>query len=203
MPQLYWRDDHPAANFTTLAYWWSDFSFGRAIYLGLAPYRIDKNSEHKLWRKPKHFLKQIELLRQIEGIYGFGYFSSKHFFREDFKRLNKKLQNKLCPTPAIVPPMPWIDKQAPLPPVNLTLNGTTLYWTASEASNEFDKARFYVVYFFPKKQLKQVKDERYIIYSTGDSKYTFDKLPSGGVIRVTSLDRLNNESPLSDPIVLP
>jgi uncharacterized lipoprotein YddW (UPF0748 family) len=203
MPQLYWRDDHPAANFTTLAYWWSDFSYGRSIYLGLAPYRIDKKSEHKLWRKPKHFLNQIELLRKIEGIDGFGYFSSKHFFRDDFGRLNKKLQNKLCATPAIVPAMPWIDKQAPLPPVNLTLNGTTLTWNANEAFNEFDKARFFVVYYFPKNQTKQVKDGRYIIYSTGELKYTFDKLPSGGVIRVSSLDRLNNESPLSDPIVLP
>ena len=95
MPQLYWRESHPAVGFSTLAYWWNDFGFGRHIYVGLAPYRLDRRSDHRQWRKEKYLLNQIELIRQLEGLHGFGYFSSKHFFRDDLARLNRKLQKKL------------------------------------------------------------------------------------------------------------
>ena len=73
MPQLYWRDNHPAADFSSLAYWWSDFAYGRSMYFGLAPYRINKKSEYKLWKKNKYFLEQIDLLRSLDNINGWFY----------------------------------------------------------------------------------------------------------------------------------
>lgn len=202
MPQLYWRINHPQADFTTLAYWWSDFTYGRSMYLGLAPYRIDKKSDYKEWRKSKYFIKQIETLRNIDGIDGFGYFSCRHFYRNDFKSINRKLVKNVTPFPAIIPPMPWIDNNAPLPPQQLSLLGNKLTWSKPASVDSWDEARFYVLYYFPKNQNKPIKDARFIIGTTGENEFSFSKLPKGGKIAVSALDRLNNESQLSSLIEL-
>ncbi|MCP4311860.1 MAG: family 10 glycosylhydrolase [Bacteroidetes bacterium] len=202
MPQIYWRDDHPVAGFSTLAYWWNDQSFGRSVYVGLAPYRISKKSDYKMWRKDKYLLEQIELLRELEGVHGFGYFSSKHFFRSDLARLNKKIRKDYCPRPALVPGMPWIDSNAPEAPFNLTRDGESLRWDVNETLNEMDRSRFYVLYRYEQAENSKLKRAENMILVTGESFADFSEGIKSGVYRVTSLDRLSNESQLSNPLII-
>lgn len=199
MPQLYWRESHPAVGFSTLAYWWNDFGFGRHMYVGLAPYRLDKKSQHSQWRKEKYLLRQIDLIRELEGLHGFGYFSSKHFFREDLARLNKKLRKKYCQTPALVPEMPWIDSEAPSRPRGLRSEGKALVWDTSEASEALQRARFYAVYRFDPGENTLIKSPNNLLELTGETRVTFEAGIPKGIYRIAALDRLNNESQLSDP----
>ena len=200
MPQLYWRESHPAVGFSTLAYWWNDFGFGRHMYVGLAPYRLDKKSQHPEWRKEKYLLMQIDKIRDLEGLHGFGYFSSKHFFREDLNRLNKKLQKKYCQTPALVPEMPWIDSEAPSSPTDLRREGKALVWEASEASETMDRSRFFTVYRFDPNENSLIKSPGNLVELTGETRLTFEEGIPKGIYRIAALDRLNNESQLSDPL---
>lgn len=208
MPQLYWREDHPAVGFSLLAYWWNDFGYGRSVYVGLAPYRINRKSDHKLWRKSKYMLEQIDLLRELEGIHGFGYFSSKHFFREDLKGLNKQLRKHSTPTPALVPAMPWIDDVAPAAPLNLVLKGNTLTWDAGESTiegsmeNEMDRSRFFVVYRYEPGEGRLLKSVNNMLRVVGENRFVCEEKIQTGVYRVSAVDRLNNESQLSDPLVI-
>lgn len=197
MPQLYWRDDHPAADFSTLAHWWNDFGYGRSMYVGLAPYRIDSKSEYRLWRKDKFFLQQIDIIRSCEGLDGFGFFSSHHFFREDLLSLNRKLQKKYCSTAALVPPMPWIDGEAPGAPFNLRVEGNALVWDVEEFENEMDRARFFVVYRYELNEERFLKKVENILMITGEKNLRFENGIRPGIFRVAALDRLNNESQLS------
>jgi len=203
MPQLYWRESHPAVGFSTLAYWWNDFGFGRHIYVGLAPYRLDRRSDHRQWRKEKYLLRQIEMIRQLEGLHGFGYFSSRHFFRDDLARLNRKLQRKLCPAPALVPTMPWIDSQVPLPPSELSLEGNSLSWKAGPVSGEMDRSRFFAVYRFEKGDNVRAKNGNNLVELTGELRISFEGGVPSGIYRVAALDRLNNESQLSEALEVP
>lgn len=202
MPQLYWRDDHPAADFSTLAYWWADFSYNRALYIGLAPYRINKKSDHKLWKKDKYFIQQIEVLRSINGIDGFGFFSSKHLFRSDLKKLNKKLSKDICSKPAIIPPMPWIDNKAPKCPTIISKHRNKLIWEVEVTDNEFDKNRFFILYKYENNVSRFLKSQANILSITGELFYTFPGEIPEGIYRVSSLDRLNNESQLSEPFIV-
>jgi len=202
MPQLYWREDHPAVGFSTLAYWWNDFSFGRHMYVGLAPYRLDKKSQHKQWRKKKYFLGQIELIRDLEGLDGFACFSSRHFFRKDLARLNKRLQKEQCQYPALVPEMPWIDARAPERPTGLRVEGKSLAWDVAEPADELDRSRFYAVYRYKTGENNRIKRVENLVGLTGESRINFGKELPAGIYRVSGLDRLNNESQLSDPLVV-
>jgi len=200
MPQLYWRESHPAVGFSTLAYWWNDFGYGRHMYVGLAPYRLDRKSQHPQWRKQKYLLRQIDLIRQLEGLHGFGYFSSKHFFRADLARLNKSLQKKQCRTPAMVPEMPWIDSQAPPRPRDLRIEGETLLWDIPDTPEEMDRSRFFAVYRFDQGGNVHVKNVNNLLELTGETRITFEGGVPGGIYRIAGLDRLNNESQMSDPL---
>ena len=200
MPQLYWRKGHPAADFSTLAYWWQDFSYGRALYYGLAPYRISRKSEYKQWKRKKYFLQQIDLIRSLD-IQGFGYFSSRHFFRSDLKSLRRKLMNSYCKNPCIVPTMPWIDHIPPFPPSNLRISGDSLKWKSPDFLNEMDKARFFVVYKYPESEERYLKSAENILTITSGNFILLDERKSAGVYRISALDRLNNESQLSDYII--
>ena len=202
MPQVYWRDDHPVADFSTLAWWWNDVSYGRHVYLGLAPYRIDRRSEHRLWRRQRFFLEQIEMSRGLEQVQGFGMFSSRHFFRQDLRRLNRKLQGRYMEHHALVPPMPWIDHLPPNYPHNLFVEGNALRWEIENSGNEFDRQRFFVIYRFDHSASRHLKSADRIVAVTGMQYHDFgDKIP-GGTYRVAALDRLNNESQLSDPLII-
>ncbi len=200
MPQIYWRDDHPVAGFSTLAYWWNDFSYGRSVYIGLAPYRISKNSNHRQWRKEKYLRQQIDVIRTLEGLDGFGYFSSKHFFRKDLSRLNKKIRKECCSRPALVPSMPWIDSQAPAAPFNLQREGDRLLWEDEETDNAMDRSRFYVLYRYEKGDNSSMKAPANIELVTGERSVDFESEIEPGTYRVSALDRLNNESQLSVPL---
>lgn len=200
MPQLYWRETHPAVGFSTLAYWWNDFGYGRHLYVGLAPYRLDRKSEFRQWRKDKYLFRQIDLIRQLEGLQGFGYFSSRHFFREDLDGLNRKLQKKYCRTMAMVPPMPWIDPQAPSCPTGLRMEGNALVWDTAPSAAEMDRSRFFAVYRFDRLENTRAKNVHNLLELTGENRITFKNGVPDGIYRVSALDRLNNESMLSDPL---
>ena len=202
MPQLYWRDDHPAVAFSNLAYWWNDYNYGRSVYVGIAPYRIDRKSGHRLWRKEKYLRQQIDVIRTLEGLDGFGYFSSKHFFREDLSRLNKKIRIKCCPRPALVPTMPWIDSQPPAAPFNLRMEGNTLLWDVENTDNEMDRSRFYVLYRYEKGDNSALKSPGNMDLVTGEQYVVLESEIEPGTYRVSALDRLNNESQLSQPLVV-
>ena len=202
MPQIYWRDDHPVAGFSTLAYWWNDFSYGRSVYVGLAPYRISRDSDYKLWRRDKYLLRQIDLLRKLEGIDGFAFFSSKHFFRSDLSGLNKKLQKRYCSYPALVPEMPWIDELAPAAPFNLSREGEGLHWEVHKSVNEMDRSRFFVLYRYKPGENIKLKRPENIVCISGEPCVLFSEGIKAGVYRVSALDRLNNESQLSEPLII-
>jgi hypothetical protein len=171
--------------------------------VGLAPYRLDRRSDHREWRKEKYLLRQIELIRQLEGLQGFGYFSSNHFFRDDLARLNRKLHRKICPLPALVPVMPWIDSQAPGRPLELRREGNNLSWKAAPASGEMDRSRFFALYRYDQGDNMRAKNGRNLVEVTGELRISFEDGIPPGIYRVAALDRLNNESQLSEALEVP
>jgi len=202
MPQLYWREDHPAVGFSTLAYWWNDFAYGRHMYVGLAPYRLDRKSNYPLWRKEKYLMKQVDLIRDLEGLDGFAYFSSKHFFRKDLAKLNRIIQKKYSRTPALVPGMPWIDAVAPGPPFGLRREGNTLVWKVPETGEEMDRSRFFAIYRYKSGENTRAKRVENLVQLTGETRFTFEQGIPTGIYRVSGLDRLHNESQLSESLLV-
>lgn len=112
-PQLYWERGHNLCDYDILLDWWSKYTGGRHLYIGHAPYRAGSS---KGWRDKNELPNEIKNLRKYNTVQGSVYFSSVSFNKNP-NGWNDSLQQNYYATPAIVPPMPWIDNEKPSQPV--------------------------------------------------------------------------------------
>ncbi len=75
-PQLYWEIDHKLADFNTLADWWATHSYGKNCYVGIGLYRAGSN---EAWRDKTQLPRQIQKIRNTNGLNGMAFFSSRSF----------------------------------------------------------------------------------------------------------------------------
>ena len=105
-PQLYLEIGHDKIAYEKLLDWWSKRGYGRHIYIGHGIYRVSERNP--AWKNPNELPNQIKLLRQYPTVQGSIYFSSKSF-KNNPNGWNDSLQNNYYKTPALIPPMPWIQ----------------------------------------------------------------------------------------------
>jgi len=200
LPQLYWQIGHPSVDFLTLSKWWAVHAYNRAMYIGQAVYKLEANSTIPEWKDPEQLVKQIQIIRQIPQLGGSAFYSSVHFKRDLFG-FDQSLRDKLYKYPALVPPMPWIDNNAPEPPKHFKKRGHKLKWTSAKAEVEMDKTTNYLVYLNPVGQTFNAKNPENIFTITKHKSIVFKpnsrKLQRKYEIRISALDRLHNESEIS------
>ena len=98
--------------------------------------------------------------------------------------------------------MPWIDNVAPACPFELKVVGNKITWNVHTTGDEMNDARFFVVYRYRRDQEKFLESARNIVAVTGKKYLAFENEIPEGVYRISSLDRLNNESQLSDALII-
>ncbi len=204
LPQLYWQIGHPLVDFELLANWWKNHAYGRAMYVGHGVYKSDPASTTKEWATANELPKQIETLRKIHGIGGSAFYSSKHFLR-DLMGFQDSLKTHLYKSPALVPPMPWIDNIPPQPVSKIKKNGRKVKWKVLQTENEMDKPKCFLIYFNEKgTRLNTGNTDSFITILNGDE-YKFERInpkKKKYEVRVSVLDRLDNESQLSKPVIV-
>ncbi|HSC53913.1 MAG TPA: family 10 glycosylhydrolase [Phnomibacter sp.] len=107
VPQLYWEIGFAKADYITLIKWWSEHTYGRHCYIGLAPYRANSNTA---WRDKTQLPRQIQLTRTTPNIQGQVYFNSKSFLNNP-NGWNDSLQNNYYKVQVPTPAMPWLAKK--------------------------------------------------------------------------------------------
>jgi len=115
-PQLYWEIGHPKADYTTLIQWWSEHTYGRHCYIGLAPYRAGSNTA---WRDRTQLPRQIALSRTTPNIQGQVFYNTKSFFTNP-NGWNDALRTDIYKERVPTPSMPWLAKK----PVDSTVSST-------------------------------------------------------------------------------
>ena len=75
-PQLYWEIGHKLAPFEVLAEWWSQHTYGKDCYIGIAYYRAGSNAA---WQDKTQLPRQIETIRSKPNLKGMVFYSSRIF----------------------------------------------------------------------------------------------------------------------------
>lgn len=75
-PQLYWEIEHKIGAYLTLLDWWNEHTYGKNLYIGLAPYRAGTNAN---WKSKTQLPRMIQALRTKPNVQGMVFFSSKSF----------------------------------------------------------------------------------------------------------------------------
>jgi uncharacterized lipoprotein YddW (UPF0748 family) len=112
-PQLYWERGFKRADYNVLLKWWNENSYAKHIYIGMGIYRAGSN---EAWKNKNELPIQIQELRKYPTTQGSIYFSSKTFEKNP-NGWNDSLRNNYYYYPALVPPMPWINNDAPEQPI--------------------------------------------------------------------------------------
>jgi len=204
LPQLYWHIGMPAADFEILAHWWTNHTYGRALYIGQAPYRIDPGSNTPEWREPDQLPKQLRMIHSIPEIGGSAYFSSKSF-NKNLLGFQDSLRLDFYKHPAIIPPMPWLDAMPPKAITKLKRSGRRIMWSVAEVSAELDKPWQFVVYRNEVGKSFDPENSQNMFIITKDKEIKFDRInrkKKKYEVRISVLDRLNNESRLSVPVIV-
>lgn len=192
VPQIYWHIGFSIADYSVLADWWSMNSYGCRLYVGQAPYRIDRKSQTREWRKAGEIVKQVRLNRTMPEIAGSFYFSGK-VLRSNPLRLRQKLTRACYRYTALTPVNNRIIPLVAVTPSNAVcrIEGDTarLSWEKAE------KARDYVIYRFRKGKAANIEDPSSICLVTGDcSAAIADGTGGSFVYYVTSRSLSRNES---------
>jgi hypothetical protein len=102
--------------------------------------------------------------------------------------------------------MPWIDNRPPQRPGRFKKHGHKLKWKPVKTENEMDKAVGYIVYLNPVGQKFDAANPENIFTITRENKIVFKpnsrKLRRKYEVRISALDRLHNESEISESKVI-
>ena len=205
-PQLYWPIDDRSAPFNKLLDWWSDNTYNRDLYIGMAAYRINERRKGK-FRDPAQIPDQIKYLRNNPRVQGSVYFSSTSLLNDPLG-FTDSLKQTYYKYPALPPPMLWLDSIPPNPPLNFSAtpcpDGVELNWETPTLAKDNEPVYGYVIYRFDAGEKVNIEDPRFILHiQYDDSPYYTDGTAKRGKTYqyvVTALDRLKNESDPS-PVV--
>ena len=209
VPQLYWQIGHPLADYTPLIKWWSENNFGEHLYIGQDVMRTINVAPEgsKDERGVSQLAEKMRMVREDPNIHGNVWWSGYGLSKNPYGMIDS-LASSYQRYPALIPQYARIDTTPPAPVKNLSgkknKGEVRLTWKAEATDSEMDKAVYFCVYRFEPgepinlddatKLLKVVRNPSYTIPNqTGNKKFKYV---------VTALDRLQNESTASYPVVL-
>jgi uncharacterized lipoprotein YddW (UPF0748 family) len=205
-PQLYWPIDDRSAAFNKLLDWWSDNTYDRHLYIGMAAYRINERRAGK-FKDPEAMPNEIKYLRSNARVQGSVYFSSNSLLRNPLG-FTDSLKQTYYKNPALPPVMLWLDSIPPNAPRNVmaihSLKGVDLKWETPLPAKDKEPVYGYVIYRFNGDEKVNLGDPKYILHiQYHDTPFYKDETAQKGktyLYVVTAIDRLKNESEPSPTI---
>ncbi len=203
IPQIYWYRGFKLADYEILAKWWNENHYGVQVYIGLGMYRVDGDSKTEAWRNPMEIPEQIELNRSLPNIQGACFFSSKSMINNPLG-VSDILREKYYQYSALVPEMNWLTAPKPSKPEILstknTRSGIMIEWKNTNGGD------YIVVYRFRGKDAGDFEDPTNIIAMQRKTTSFYEDTNAKRFRRytyaITTLNRLYNESAISDPLTL-
>lgn len=191
LPQLYWELGHKSASYLTLVDWWNkNAGQKRHIYVGQDVKRTIDKSE---------LCNKVSLTRRACNIRGNCWWPGYELTRNT-GGVADSLAVQYQHYPALVPQYPWIFDGKPHTVEGLKLGQKrVISWSAPKPCGKAADVVRYAIYRFD--NLDDIDIERHdaLVDIVGTNEFT---APQPGCYVVTAIDRVNNESEPSAPVVI-
>lgn len=197
-PQLYWSLDSPAAPSRKLVQWWNDNANGVDIYIGQDVKRTMDTPDPANHDRNELDTK-VRLTRRLPNISGNVWWHG-YWVTDNYKGAADSLVTKYQSTLAL-PPVYKGPGQGPKPVGEIKVvkeeNVELLEWKIPEHGHiaKADDAVRFVVYQFLPGEIQNIDDPKSIVAITSYNHVRIEPDDHGVTYAVTSLDRLNRESP--------
>ncbi len=192
LPQLYWELDHKSASYRILVDWWNhNAGKKRHLYIGQDVERTMTKNELDV---------KTDMARKAENICGNCWWPAGSLTK-NFGGSAKSLREKIQAVPALVPPSSWLkanDKVKEVDGIRIE-SGKVISWQKDEPKGKIEDIVKYIVYRFDSLDDIDTDNPSAIVSISPENSY---KAKSKGVYVVTAVDRINNESAPSNPVVI-
>ena len=191
LPQLYWELDHKAASSRILADWWNENSgHNRHLYIGQDVERCMSKGE---------LGEKVEISRSRQNVAGNCWWPGYSVTRNS-GGVADSLASDLQKDIALVPPSFWLSSTTPAAPTKVSVEpGGVIAWQAPAPQGKIGDVTRFVIYRFDSPENFDVKDASAIIAVVPDMSF---KTTEPGTYVVSALDRVNNESEPSVPVLI-
>jgi uncharacterized lipoprotein YddW (UPF0748 family) len=207
-PQVYYFIGQSGADFSLVVPWWNNQANNRHMYIGVAGYKVnDFSLGQPAWLSPTQIPEQIRFSRNYNNLHGQIFYNTKSLMNNQLN-FRDSLQQRLYNKPALVPNMPWKDNVKPNSPRNLTAakyakDSLVLTWLADNVlTGELNIAKKYVIYKSLTMPINTNNPDNILaIIPANATKFVDLNLDNNNYnFAVTALDRLSNESDLSNSV---
>lgn len=202
-PQVYWNFGFAPAAYEKLVDWWSDLieenDANAHLYIGHADYKVDDNPN---FVDPYEIPNQMKFNLNYEQVKGSIHFTTRDLIAKT--ELRQKIMD-VYQHPSLVPTMPWLDAEAPEKPsikkATSHASRIELNWKDHDSSTAY-----YVIYRSVGDQVIDTGNPAHITAtvrkSNGQLSYIDQQVTQGETYTyiITAVDRLHNESELSNSI---
>ena len=191
LPQLYWELDHKAASSRILADWWDENSgHNRHLYIGQDVERCISKGE---------LGEKVEISCSRQNVAGNCWWPGYSVTRNS-GGVADSLANNLQKDIALVPPSSWLSSTPPAAPAKVSVEpGGVIAWQAPAPQGKIGDVTRFVIYRFDSPENIDVNDASAIIAVVPDMSF---KTTEPGTYVVSALDRVNNESEPSVPVLI-
>jgi uncharacterized lipoprotein YddW (UPF0748 family) len=198
IPQIYWEIGHAAADYDTLIHWWTEQDTGAQLYIGQDVNRT-VNAADQVNPLQNQLTAKMQLARTLPGVDGNCWWPG-YSVMDNVKGIADSLKNNYQKYPALIPA--YVHQHSKMPKEVKKLNakwtpsGYLLYWEQNGNPANPEKAQYYVVYRFGKKEKTDLTNPSKIVCVTRDVFYwlPYDKGKDKYKYIVTSVDRFHNET---------
>ena len=178
MPQLYWEIGHTAADYEILCKWWSENSYGKNLYIGMAGYKLGLKKQGDKWEIPNELVRQLKMNKYHREIDGATFYSTRSLM-QNAQGINDSLRNDAFKYIALPPINRNIEGVAALPPMHLRIEKCDktdlLVWDKLEDTSQNITA-YYVVYVFKGRKVKDTNNPENILCRTTQNSINLNHL---------------------------
>ncbi len=199
-PMIYWPSSHPTAPFGNIVQQWlKNYLHSRYIFPGMMINKLGSED----WPL-EEVARQVSIVRRAEGN-GMVFFSYS-----GLEKANDLLKNNGFQFLANFPSMPWKEGRPPMEPQNLRAeisgNRTViLTWDTLDSAFQTSKVWKYNIFRSEKSPVNIFEAENLIHIARAEETAYIDAVPDPSKTYyyvIAALDRLNNESPPSNEIMV-
>jgi uncharacterized lipoprotein YddW (UPF0748 family) len=205
-PQLYWEIGLSIADYAVLATWWSEYTYGKKLYIGLYASGMEVKKT-TAWKTPNELVRQLHYNRDCEEIQGAMFYSARYFLK-NVQGLKDSLRQTFYPYPALTPASKAPEGESFSPPQHVRIIGgaltSSLFWDKIE-EKDGNQLAYYVVYAFSEGGIGDMNNPANILALTPENHLDLMHYPQiqNGIYTfvVTAVNRFRQESEPSIPVV--
>lgn len=207
LPQLYWENGHPSADFGELLQWWSKHHYKAQLYVGHGVYNISAGSNKPVWRTPGEICRQVDMQRLNPSSAGSAFYSVKYLVNNT-RGISDSLRERYYCYMSLTPAMPQVDSRLPLPAANVRMGvakrGVRVSWEPGDREGLVETdvpspVRYYAVYRFGAGEMVNINDVSHLlarVWANGPLEYTDQAAGKGKwvyVVTSVSASGMENE----------